>query len=64
MAALFALGLAAHEEHRVLSDRLRAVYTFGQPLTIGGPLPEAAAALGRKVFRHIHPWLDFCGSSV
>lgn len=54
MAALFALGLAAHEEHRILSEKLRAVYTFGQPLTVGGPLPDAAVAVGRKTFRHIH----------
>jgi hypothetical protein len=59
MAALFALGLAAHEEHRILSDKLRAVYTFGQPLTLGpltagALLPEAAAAVGRKSYRHIY----------
>jgi len=54
MAALFALGLAGHDEHRRLGDKLRAVYTFGQPLTVGGPLPEAAAAIGTRVFRHIH----------
>lgn len=54
MAALFAVGLAARDETRILREKLRAVYTFGQPLTVAGPLPDAAAAIGRKVFRHIH----------
>ena len=54
MAVLFALGLAGHEEHRLLAEKLRAVYTFGQPLAVRGPLPEAAVALGHKVFRHVH----------
>ena len=54
MAVLFALGLAGQAEHRALGEHLRAVYTFGQPLAISGPLPEAAAALGEKVFRHVH----------
>jgi hypothetical protein len=53
MAVLFALGLAGHDEHRVLGERLRAVYTFGQPLAVGGPLPEAATALGSRVYRHV-----------
>jgi len=54
MALLFALGLAGREEDRLLSDKLRAVYTFGQPLAVGGPLPEAAAALGSRVLRHVY----------
>jgi hypothetical protein len=54
MAVLFALGLAGDQEHRLLAERLRAVYTFGQPLTVSGPLPEAAATLGTRVFRHIY----------
>jgi hypothetical protein len=54
MAALFALGLAVHHQHRMIGEKLRAVYTFGQPLTVGGPLPEAALAVGRRLFRHIH----------
>ncbi|MGZ5441181.1 MAG: lipase family protein [Thermoanaerobaculia bacterium] len=53
MAVLFALGLADHEEHRILHDKLRAVYTFGQPLVAGVPAPEIAAAAGRKLFRHV-----------
>ena len=54
MAALFAVGLAGHEEHRILREKLRAVYTFGQPLTVGGPLPDAAAGVAGKLYRHIH----------
>lgn len=54
MAMLFALGLVAHAEHRILGEKLRAVYTYGQPLTVGGPLPDAVAAVERKLYRHIH----------
>ena len=54
MAALFALRLAGSEDGRGLDGRLRAIYTFGQPLTTGGPLPERALAVGRKLFRHVH----------
>jgi len=54
MAVLFALGLAGNDEHRLVGEKLRAVYTFGQPLTVGGPLSDVAAALGSRVFRHIH----------
>lgn len=49
MAALFALTM--DEE---LAQKLRAVYTFGQPLTVRGPLPEAARPIARKLFRHIN----------
>jgi hypothetical protein len=52
MAVLFALSLAGEEA--LLGEKLRAVYTFGQPLTVSGPLPEGASALGRKVFRHVY----------
>jgi hypothetical protein len=51
MAALFALSLGAGE--REMSERLRAVYTFGQPLAVAEPLPEAAYRLGRRLFRHV-----------
>jgi len=54
MAVLFALGLAGRAEDRLLCEKLRAVYTFGQPLTVGGPLPEPAAALASRVFRHVY----------
>jgi hypothetical protein len=53
MAVLFALALAGTAELGALSERLRAVYTFGQPMAAGPPLPGAARALGPKVFRHV-----------
>jgi len=54
MAVLCALSLMGNAEQRVIADRLRAVYTFGQPLTVGEPLPHVARALARKVFRHVN----------
>ena len=54
MAVLFALRLAGSEDGRGLDGRLRAIYTFGQPLATGGPLPERALAVGRRLFRHVH----------
>jgi hypothetical protein len=54
MAVLFALSLAAEAEDRSLVEKLRAVYTFGQPLAAGGPLPEVARQIGQRVFRHIN----------
>jgi hypothetical protein len=53
MALLFALSLAGNAEQRAIAATLRAVYTFGQPLAVGGPLPEVAHAVGRKVFRYV-----------
>jgi len=54
MAVLFALRLVGSEDGRGLDGQLRAIYTFGQPLTTGGPLPERALAVGRRLFRHVH----------
>ncbi len=54
MAALFALSIAGSGEHRAIADCLRAVYTYGQPMAVGEPLPEIALTLGRKVFRHVN----------
>ena len=53
MAVLFALRLA-EEEGGSLQDRLRAIYTFGQPLATAGPLPEGALAIARRLFRHVY----------
>lgn len=47
MAVLFALT-SPHE-------RLRAIYTFGQPMAARRPLPTVAGELGRKLFRHVAP---------
>jgi hypothetical protein len=54
MAVLFSLSLAGTVEHREIAGKLRAVYTFGQPLATGEPLPEVARELGRKLFRHVN----------
>jgi len=53
MAALFSLVVAGDAEQRPIAERLRAVYTFGQPLAAGEPLPDVARAVARKVFRHV-----------
>ena len=55
MAALFALTISANSVHRSLADRLRAVYTFGQPMAVAAPLPQATHEAGRKMFRHVIP---------
>jgi hypothetical protein len=53
MAVLFALNLYQSESQRALAERLRAVYTFGQPMVVAGPLPRAAESLEPKLFRHV-----------
>jgi hypothetical protein len=55
MAALFALTISANSVHRSLADRLRAVYTFGQPMAVAAPLPQAAHEVEQRLFRHIMP---------
>jgi hypothetical protein len=47
MAVLFALT-TAHE-------RLRGVYTFGQPMVISGSAPPPAQAIDGRIFRHVLP---------
>ena len=54
MAVLFALRLAGSEDGRGLDGPMRAIYTFGQPLATGGPLPERALPVARRLFRHVH----------
>ena len=54
MAALFSLALAGNTEERAIAERLRAVYTFGQPMAAGEPLPDAARAVAQKLFRHVN----------
>ena len=53
MAAIFALSLGGNAERRTIADKLRAVYTFGQPAAVGGPLPASARAIARRLFRHV-----------
>jgi hypothetical protein len=52
MAALFALSIVADSEHRAIAEKLRAVYTFGQPLSVAEPLPRAVRELAPRLFRH------------
>ena len=53
MAVLSALKLAGAREHGALAAKLRAVYTFGQPMAVGGALPPVVDDIGRRLFRHI-----------
>ena len=55
LAVLFALSISSTPELRAIAERLRAVYTFGQPMTVGEPLPEAARIVSGKIFRHVLP---------
>ena len=50
MAVLFALTLSGNSVHRSIANRLRAVYTFGQPMTVAGPLPHATDAIHGSCF--------------
>ena len=53
MAVLFALSAAADPDFASIADRLRAVYTFAQPMAVGEPLPEIASRASRTLFRHV-----------
>src|SRR5271165_7423860 len=53
MAMLFALKLASDVHHRAVAGRVRAVYSFGQPLTVLMPLPPGIEASHPNVFRHV-----------
>lgn len=55
LAVLFALSISEELEVRAIAKNLRAVYTFGQPMTVGGPLPAAVRNISRKIFRHVLP---------
>lgn len=55
MAVLFALSLVGTPQHRPLADKLRAIYTFGQPIAAGAPLPPLAGEVERKLHRHVTP---------
>jgi len=57
LAALFALMAETSSAYRPLADKLRAVYTFGQPMIACPPLPglcDPDGELGRKTFRFIY----------
>jgi hypothetical protein len=50
MAVLLSLSLM---ENKPIAEKLRAVYTFGQPLVAGEPLPASVQHFARKLHRHI-----------
>jgi hypothetical protein len=50
MAVLLSLSLT---EHLPIAKNLRAVYTFGQPLVAGEPLPASVHNFARKLYRHM-----------
>jgi hypothetical protein len=53
MAVLFALSLLDDPAQGALLPTLRAVYTYGQPLVTGEPLPAAASPVTTRLFRHV-----------
>lgn len=55
MALLFALTASGNSAHAAIADRMRAVYTFGQPMAVATPLSQSIRTLERKVFRHVVP---------
>ena len=54
MAVLFALSIAGSRVRHPIADRLRAVYTFGQPMTVCTPLPDWTEAVGARLFRYVN----------
>lgn len=55
MALLFALTASANSAHAAIADRMRAVYSFGQPMALAPPLPQCIRTIEGKVFRHVAP---------
>ncbi|HVP62917.1 MAG TPA: lipase family protein [Myxococcaceae bacterium] len=53
MALLFSLKLSGEVGCSSVIERLRAVYTFGQPMALLAPLPPGIERLDQKVFRHL-----------
>jgi hypothetical protein len=53
MAVLFALLIASRQSLRSIRDRLRAVYTFGQPMAACTPLPRWTDAVAGGLFRYV-----------
>jgi len=53
MAVLFAVSTAGNPETAAIAERLRAVYTYGQPMALAEPLTRTARTVGQRVFRHV-----------
>ncbi|HBZ68545.1 MAG TPA: hypothetical protein DEP35_01830, partial [Deltaproteobacteria bacterium] len=54
MALLFGLAVFGNPAHRAVAGRLRAVYTFGQPMALDAA-PGLVPALEARLFRHVIP---------
>lgn len=52
MAQLFALSIIGRSSTASIAQRLRAVYTFGQPMAVCRPVPSWAEQLGDRMFTH------------
>ena len=52
MAQLFALSIIGRRSTASIAPRLRAVYTFGQPMAVCRPVPSWAEPLGDRLFTH------------
>lgn len=52
LALLFALDVSRSEGAEAIATALRGVYTYGQPMAVGEPVPDAARAVTQRVFRH------------
>jgi len=55
MAVLFALSLAGTPALAALAEKLRAVYTYGQPMAVVEPKSRVMDAVAAKLFRHVRP---------
>ena len=53
MAVLFALSIVARPSLRAIGDRLRAIYTFGQPMAACTPLPRWTDEVAGTLFRYV-----------
>ncbi len=53
MAVLFALSIAGRQPLRAISDTLRGVYTFGQPMAACTPLPPWTDAVAGRIFSYV-----------
>jgi hypothetical protein len=53
MAVLFALTIAGDDELRPIGSRLRAVYTYGQPMAVCEPLPVWTGEVAGRLVRHV-----------
>jgi hypothetical protein len=53
MAQLFALSMISRRATAPIVPRLRAVYTFGQPMAVCRPVPSWAEQIGERMLTHV-----------